>query len=141
MKKSGLRIDEEKYNLWQCCGHYLSPGIVECPVCGKPRSDHRSAGTPDPKPERRKRNALDRENAFKATILGMAGRFRVTIERHSPRSLDDDNFAGGCKQLRDVIAELLEKKGDSVTDGVEFRYIQVKSAIKKTVIKIQQIKE
>ena len=71
----------------------------------------------------------------------MAGRFRVTIERHSPRSLDDDNFAGGCKQLRDVIAELLEKKGDSVTDGVEFRYIQVKSAIKKTVIKIQQIKE
>lgn len=141
MKKGGLRIDAEKYNLWQCCGRYLSSGIAECPFCGKSRSDHRPAGTSDPKFERSKRNALDRENAFKATISGMAGRFRVTIERHSPRTLDDDNFTGGCKQLRDAIAELLGKKGDSATDGLEFQYVQVKSSIKKTVVRIQQIKE
>ncbi len=55
--------------------------------------------------------------------------------------LDDDNFAGGSKQLRDAIAELLGKKGDSLEDGVEFCYRQVKSKMKKTVIRVQQIKQ
>ena len=43
--------------------------------------------------------------------------------------------------MRDAIAELLGKPGDSEADGLVFRYVQVKSKIKKTVVKIQQIKE
>ncbi len=43
--------------------------------------------------------------------------------------------------MRDAIAELLGKKGDSLEDGVEFCYRQVKSKMKKTVIRVQQIKQ
>ena len=42
--------------------------------------------------------------------------------------------------MRDAIAELLGKRGDSEADGLEFRYVQIKSPVKKTVVKIQQIK-
>ena len=41
--------------------------------------------------------------------------------------------------MRDALAELLGKRGDSEADGLEFRYIQVRSKVKKTVVKIQQI--
>lgn len=69
-----------------------------------------------------------------------APRLRVTIERRSPRQLDDDNFAGGAKQLRDSIAELLGRKGDAEEDGLEFVYRQAKGK-KMTIITIEDVNE
>ena len=139
MKGHGDRINAEATGIWQCCGEYLSRGIASCPHCGKERPDGGSARTPDAKPERSQCNALDAKSEIAEALSGSAGRFRVTIERHGPRTLDSDNFWGGCKQLRDAVAELLGKRGDSDADGLEFRYVQVKSKVKKTVVKIQQI--
>lgn len=73
-----------------------------------------------------------------AILDGDATRLRVTIERRSPRQLDDDNFAGGAKQLRDSIAELLGRKGDAEEDGLEFSYRQTKGK-KMTIITIEEI--
>lgn len=134
-------INAEKSGIWQCCGEYHSRGVSVCPRCGRSRPDGGAARTPDAKPERGKCDALDAKGEIAKALSGAAGRFRVTIERHSPRTLDGDNFWGGCKQLRDAVAELLGKSGDSETDGLEFRYVQVKSKVRKTVVKIQQIKE
>lgn len=41
--------------------------------------------------------------------------------------------------MRDTIAELLGKKGDSTADGLEFEYVQVKSKVRKMVVKIRRI--
>ena len=41
--------------------------------------------------------------------------------------------------MRDAVAELLGKPGDSEADGLIFRYVQIKSKVKKTVIKIMKI--
>lgn len=43
--------------------------------------------------------------------------------------------------MRDAIAELLGKSGDSEADGLEFQYVQFKSKVRKTVVKIQQIQK
>lgn len=139
MKKGGTVINAEKWRLWTCCGRFMSSGIAFCPVCGSPRPDCHSSRTPHSKFERGKCDALDEKSQIAEALSGLAGRFRVTIERHGPRTLDGDNFVGGCKQLRDAVAELLCKKGDSISDGLEFHYVQVHSKIKKTVLKIQQI--
>jgi len=34
---------------------------------------------------------------------GVDARTDVTVSRHSPRTLDSDNFVGGCKSLIDVL--------------------------------------
>ena len=65
-------------------------------------------------------------------------RLRVTITRRSQRPLDDDNFIGGCKQLRDAIAELLGRKGDAEKDGLEWEYRQERGAA-ATIIEIEEI--
>jgi hypothetical protein len=48
---------------------------------------------------------------------------------------DDDNFQGGCKQLRDAIASALGFPGDSERDGLTWEYRQKKGEI-KTVIEV-----
>ena len=136
--KKGVLFNAEKLKLWLCdCGSYNCNGADSCLVCGKKRPDSCATRTPDTKPERRKQDALGEKSAFAQTIQEFTGRLHITIERHSPRILDDDNFIGGCKQLRDAIAELLGKNGDSTRDGLEFEYLQVKSKVKKTVVKIR----
>lgn len=139
--KRGVLVNAEKLDLWQCCGRFYSPGITRCVICGRRRAGGNRSGRCPSEPERGKSNALVAKASIEEVLPGLAGRFRVTIERHGPRLLDDDNFAGGSKQLRDAIAELLGKKGDSLEDGVEFCYRQVKSKMKKTVIRVQQIKQ
>lgn len=136
MSKRRNPINAENLKLWECCGVFNSRGILVCARCEKERPDHRDTGTLNAKPERRKQDALGEKSAFAQTIQEFTGRLHITIERHSPRILDDDNFIGGCKQFRDAIAELLCKKGDSTSDGLEFEYLQVKSKVKKTVVKI-----
>ena len=77
----------------------------------------------------------------RADVLGAdAARLRVTITRRSQRPLDDDNLIGGCKQLRDAIAELLGRNGDAEKDGLVWEYRQEKGE-KMTIIEITEIKE
>ena len=138
--KKGVLFNAEKLKLWLCdCGSYNCNGADSCLVCGKKRPDGSATRSSDAKPQRCKQDALGEKSAFAETIQEFTGRLHITIERHSPRILDDDNFIGGCKQLRDAIAELLCKKGDSTSDGLEFEYLQVKSKVKKTVVKIYNI--
>lgn len=53
-------------------------------------------------------------------VVDLPGPLHVRIVRRvpSPGRLDDDNLQGGCKQLRDAIAEYLCREGDSETDGL-----------------------
>lgn len=54
-------------------------------------------------------------------MVEIAGAVHVRIVRYVPdkRSIqDDDNTVGGCKQLRDSIAEFLCREGDSEADGL-----------------------
>lgn len=139
MKKSGITFNAEKLKLWQCCGVYHASGVKVCSICGKSKLDNSPAERADAQPERSKQPALDCKSALAQALPRSAARYHITIERHSPRTLDDDNFCGGCKQLRDTIAELLGKTGDSEADGLTFEYLQVKSKLKKTVIKIREI--
>lgn len=132
-------FDVEKFNLWSCCGEWLASGILFCPKCGKQRIDPCSAGRNHAKPERRESDALDAKSEVAEALQGTAGRFHITIERHGWGTLDGDNFCGGAKQLRDTIAELLGKEGDSTADGLEFDYVQVKSKVRKMVVKIRRI--
>ena len=69
-----------------------------------------------------------------------APRLRVAITRRAPRELDDDNFIGGCKQLR--VAFPPEQLGDGVAerDGLCFEYAQERGAA-STIIEISEIKE
>lgn len=140
MKSKGVKFNAKNLKLWECCGKFNAVGVPFCSRCGKERPNDNPARTLNTKPERRKQTALGSEIALEETLQNFAGRnLCVTIERHSPRLLDDDNFIGGCKQLRDAIAEVLGRKGDSEADGLKFEYLQVKGTIKKTVIKIYNI--
>jgi hypothetical protein len=139
MKKSGITFNADKLKLWQCCGVYHASGVRHCSICGKSKPDNNHPERADAQPERRKQSSLDCKSAIAQALPRSAARYHITIERHSPRTLDDDNFCGGCKQLRDTIAELLGKTGDSEADGLTFEYKQVKSKLKKTVIKISEL--
>jgi hypothetical protein len=50
----------------------------------------------------------------------------VRITRFVPynKQLDDDNCSGGAKQLRDAIASIMGRKGDSAEDGMHWEYCQ-----------------
>ena len=69
-----------------------------------------------------------------ATLLALAGairapkatgRRRMTVERHSPRALDADNLAGGCKE---VVTDVIKDFGLLVDDSpkhAELVYVHV----------------
>jgi hypothetical protein len=97
--------------------------------------NHRS-GARDPQPQ--PAEALVAKVPRKEILGADAPRLRVAITRRAQRPLDDDNFAGGAKQLRDAIAELLGRQGDAEKDGLEWEYRQEKGE-KMTVITIEEI--
>lgn len=51
----------------------------------------------------------------------------VTMTRHAPRSLDDDNLTSALKSVRDEVAKALGC-GDSAKDPILWRYAQCKGA-------------
>ena len=68
-------------------------------------------------------DALGGQGPTQKGMVGIAGKVHVVITRHGKRKLDYDNFVGGCKGIRDGIAEdLLGLKGDSEKDGITFEY-------------------
>lgn len=137
-KRSSATISEK--DVWQCCGKYYSRSIAVCKVCGR-RVDNRANRRGHAKPEPGEQVALDKAVKAQKALRGAAGRrYVVTIERHG-RRLDGDNFIGGAKQLRDVIAAGLGMQGDSEADGIIFSYEQVPSREKMTVIRIRAVQQ
>jgi len=61
----------------------------------------------------------------KKGMVEALGPWIVRIQRQGKRELDFDNLVGGCKELRDAIAEdLLGRAGDAEKDGIRFEYAQ-----------------
>lgn len=100
------------------------------------QNHHRGQAHAEPQPA----EALVAEVQRADVLDADAARLRVTITRRAPRELDGDNLVGGCKQLRDAIAELLGRKGDAEKDGLEWEYRQERGAA-ATIIEISEIKE
>lgn len=138
-KNTRRRVVLDETQVWMCCGKYYGKKIKQCRVCGA-----RASGSPtrhtNAKLESGKQVALDEKSKLKKKLPKVTGRLIITIERYG-RRLDDDNFIGGAKQLRDAIAEALGKKGDGGKDGLEFRYLQYPAREKdrKTIIRIKQL--
>lgn len=87
------------------------------------------------KPESPEQLALEQERAHPQGMVKAPGRWLVRITRRGKRTLDHDNLLGGCKQLRDAIAEdFLGLKGDAEQDGVSFDYAQEISKTKKETL-------
>ena len=114
---------------------------IEDAIGGNANADNHHSGLCDQQPERAELPSLDGQVQAEEILDGDAARLCVTIERHSSRELDYDNFVGGAKQLRDAIAELLGRKGDAEEDGLVFRYVQKRAKRKKTVIRIEKMEE
>jgi len=77
--------------------------------------------------KRGKRAALGGKGEDANGMVDLPGPLHVKIIRRvrDQRSiLDDDNFSGGCKELRDAVAAAFGLKGDSEKDGITFEYIQ-----------------
>lgn len=78
------------------------------------------------KPKRGGQRTLVGERSAAQGLVDIAGPLLVRITRHYiGKRYDDDNFSGGCKQLRDAIAAALSRKGDSEQDGMFWEYRQV----------------
>lgn len=86
-------------------------------------------------PQRDGWRALGGEAKSAQGLVNIAGPLVVRITRHYiGKRYDDDNFSGGCKQLRDALAAALSRKGDSEKDGLRWEYRQVKSAAQEIMI-------
>lgn len=76
------------------------------------------------KPKRSGRHALVGQTPIAESMVDLPGPLLVRITRIIPcvDGLDDDNLSGGDKQLRDAIASMLGRKGDSAKDGLWWEY-------------------
>jgi len=80
---------------------------------------------PSSKQKHNKQQALELPAQDKKGMVKASGLVIARITRRGKRKLDDDNMSGGCKQLRDAIAQdLFGLKGDTREDGIEFEYAQ-----------------
>lgn len=74
-------------------------------------------------PQRNRRRALGGKRPFAQGMVDIDCPLIIRIVRvHAGNGYDDDNFIGGCKQLRDAIAAALSRKGDSAKDGLRWEY-------------------
>lgn len=132
-------LTSEQFNslgTWECCGKIYTSAIRECRICGSPKVDNNTSGDKQPKPERRKLETLELPAQTQKAMVNLAGNLLVRITRQANSSgIDDDNMSGGCKELRDAIAEALGRHGDSEKDGLRFEYCQLKGQ-KATIIEI-----
>jgi len=87
--------------------------------------------------ERYKQQALVVPAQAPSGMVDITGPVLVRITRVGRRRLDSDNFSGGAKQLRDAIASVLGRKGDSEADEMYWDYKQKKGP-PETIIEIFQ---
>jgi len=76
------------------------------------------------KPERNEQVALVQESGGTPCMVHSNRPLLIRITRNRGRTLDTDNLAGGCKQLRDAIASAFGRKGDSAEEGFTWEYVQ-----------------
>lgn len=84
--------------------------------------DAELTGSKDSESQRMRRNALVPGKPHQAGMVTVPDKVSVRITRYIPdgrHEQDDDNTNGGVKRLRDAIAALLSRKGDSKKDGFE----------------------
>ena len=74
--------------------------------------------------ERNEQTALVQESGGAPCMVHSNRPLLVRITRNRGRTLDTDNLAGGCKQLRDAIASAFGRKGDSAEEGFTWEYVQ-----------------
>ena len=117
----------QNVKIWKCCGQFYSPAISKCKVCGSAQGNNNPERNKHPEPQCSKLQALELPPQVKKAMELLTGNLLVRITRHANSSgLDDDNLTGGCKELRDALAEALGRAGDSVKDGLRFEYCQAK---------------
>lgn len=95
------------------------------------------SGGANPKPERDKQVPLVGQAKAETGMVYLNFPVLVIITGRCPRPYDDDNFSGGCKELRDAIAAALSFKGDSEKDGIRFEYVQEKGQA-ETIIEVYE---
>ena len=83
------------------------------------------ARRPDAIPERDKPLALVNPGKTTESMVHSDRPLLVRITRFGDRrKLDDDNLAGGAKELRDAIADAFGRTGDSAKEGFTWEYEQ-----------------
>lgn len=88
----------------------------------KRRNAHLRDASPrlaDTKPKRDRRHALEQSSPHTQGMVTLPFALHVRILRFIPGGpeQDSDNTSGGFKQLRDAIAALCSRQGDSEKDG------------------------
>ena len=112
--------------------------IDKLPEWAKTQIRNQLAGDIDPKQKCSKQKTLDIPAQTPTGMVNIAGSVLVRITRVGKRRLDSDNMSGGCKELRDSIAAMLGRKGDSEKDGMSWEYCQEKGE-PETRIEIYEI--
>jgi len=105
--------------------------------------ENRVARAESTKQKRNERAALVEESKNPESMVDIPHEVIVRIVRVIPdrRHLqDDDNSQGGCKELRDSIAALLSREGDSESDGfAEWVYdYRIEKGVHKIEIEIYE---
>lgn len=86
-----------------------------------------STGRSVPNAQHYAQSSLVKESSNPQSMVHSDRPLLVRITRHGGRTLDTDNLAGGCKELRDAIASAFGRKGDSEKDGFTWIYAQKNS--------------
>ncbi len=110
------------------------------PAHFKKAIDDQDARDRDAQQKRNELGALDGSPQGPQGMVNLPGQVLVRIIRHcgtGERDYDDDNFSGGCKELRDAIAAALGRRGDSAQDGLAFEYEQRRSETGEPMTEIQ----
>jgi len=91
---------------------------------GRAQFANHPAGNHNAEPERDEQKALVAEGDIQTGMVHSDRPLIVRITRVGGRTLDTDNLAGGCKELRDAVAAAFDRKGDSTQDGFTWEYEQ-----------------
>ncbi len=111
-------------NMWQCpsCGAYNAKGVTIC-SCGGTGNHNNAGRNKSAKPKSGKSKTLERSTRTAQSVGNNdTSSLLVKVTQYSPRELDEDNLSGGCKQLRDAVAESLGRTGDSKAEGFLWQY-------------------
>lgn len=117
----------QNVKMWECCGKYYSAAVKQCKACGSAKGNNNLERNKQSEPKCCKLQALELPPQIKKAMELFTGQLLVRITRQANSAgLDDDNLTGGCKELRDAIAEALGRPGDSAKDGLRFEYCQTR---------------
>jgi hypothetical protein len=83
-----------------------------------------AARRPSPVAEPDPGETLEHQSRLPLLLVDPDRPILVRVVRVGGRPLDDDNLAGGCKELRDSVASALGRRGDSQADGLFWQYAQ-----------------